>query len=613
MAVVTRDAERARRQGIPLRSLPLFLVVAPLTVLCVALAIVFAAEALYAERALPGVTVAGVDVGSLTRPALIERLENEIARPWSASAVVATYEGRSWPTTNGALGVRPDVVAAADAAIALGKAGSLLDRLGSWADALRGELAVPMAFRAQGDPAVLDRWIAAVAADVDRPAVSGMLAADARGLVVTEPVVGRQLDRVATVAAVLAAQTLADREIALSVRAVYPAVDPSGFEDALARARAATTPLTVTVEDRRITEDAVTLASFLVIDRVLARPGDLAVPPAGAIVPNARFRYAVSLDQARLSAWVRALAAKLDRPAVSARYVVSKENTLAIAPGVAGISLEQDRMRSLMLEELLRPVAAGSGRELAAPSAVDGTVFSTQQAQEWLPKLTRTSTYTTYFPVSPTRHANIATGASQFDGVVILPGQTFSFWNLLGPVTVERGYAYAGAIIENRSDENVIGGGLCQVSTTMFNAVSTLGYDIVERHAHGYLIERYPLGLDAAVFDPGVDFKWRNDTASPVFLWSWVSDTSVTFDLWGLPTGRTVTFSDPVQMSFVDVPADQPADVAFPRGYAIRGRDVYRTRTVTEGGTVLHQDLFYSHYAPVWGGLADAGQENIVR
>ena len=78
----------------------------------------------------------------------------------------------------------------------------------------------------------------------------------------------------------------------------------------------------------------------------------------------------------------------------------------------------------------------------------------------------------------------------QFDGVVILPGQTFSFWELLGPVTVERGYAFAGAIINNRSDENVIGGGLCQVSTTMFNAIAKLGYEIVERHAHGYLIDR---------------------------------------------------------------------------------------------------------------------------
>jgi vancomycin resistance protein YoaR len=187
--------------------------------------------------------------------------------------------------------------------------------------------------------------------------------------------------------------------------------------------------------------------------------------------------------------------------------------------------------------------------------------------------------------------------------VVIMPGQTFSFWNLLGPVTVQRGYAYAGAIIENRSDENVIGGGLCQVSTTMFNALAKLGYQIDERHAHGYLIDRYPLGLDAAVFDPGVDFRWTNDTDAPVFLWSWAGDTSLTFEVWSTPTGRTVTFSDAVQKNFVDVPADQPADPAFPKGVSVKGRDVFRTRTVTDAsGKVLHQDFFASHYAPVWGG-----------
>ncbi len=607
MAVVTRDADRGRRAR-RLRALSWSLVIAPLTVICVALAIVFVAQELYSDRALPGVTVAGVDVGSLTRQASAERLENELARPWSQSTVAATYDGRSWRTTNGALGVRPDVAAAAAAAVAYGKTGGLLEQLGAWADALRGDARVPLSLEAQGN--TLDRWLASVAADVERPAVSGALAVGARGLVVTEPVVGRQLDRVGTAAAVLSAQTLADREIPLSVRLVYPAVDESGWNDAFAKASAATTPLLVTVEDRRVSEDALGLSSLLVIDRVLARPGDLATPLAGAIVPSVRFRYTVSLDEARVSDWVKALAVKLDRPAVSAKYIVSKENTLTVVPGVAGIRLDQAAMKSNLLGALLTP-AAGT-RDLAAPSIADTSSFTTQQAQEWLSKMQRTSTFTTSFPVSRSRHANIATGASQFDGVVIMPGQTFSFWSLLGPVTVERGYAYAGAIIENRSDESVIGGGLCQVSTTMFNAISSLGYEIVERHAHGYLIERYPMGLDAAVFDPGVDFRWKNDTATPVFLWSWVSDTSVTFDVWGLPTGRTVAVTDPFQNRFIDVPADQSADPAFPKGYALRGRDVYRTRTVMQDGKVLHQDAFFSRYAPVWGGPADPGQASVI-
>jgi vancomycin resistance protein YoaR len=599
LAVVTRDATRGKRAGLRALSWPLAIV--PLTIVCVALAIVFAAEQLYSDRVLPGVTVAGVDVGSLTRATARERLQSELSRPWAESAIVARYEGRTWQTTNGALGVQPDLNAATDAAFGLGKTGSLVEHLNAWADALRGDARVPLTLQANGD--ALARWLGAVAADLDRQATSGAIEVGAKGLVLTEPVIGKQLDKVATAASVLAAQSLTDRQLDLSVRLIYPAVDESGFRDALARAQAATTPLSVIVEDRRVEEDAAGLASLLRIERVVAKPGELEAIPAGAIAPATRYRYTVSLDEGRVTEWVKALGVKLDRPAVSARYTVSKEGTLAITPGVAGIRLDQDKMKALMLDDLLKPAA--STRELTAPSGADSTAFTTEQAKEWLPRLKLQSSFTTNFPVSRSRHANIATGSAQFDGVVIMPGQTFSFWELLGPVTVERGYAYAGAIIENRSDENVIGGGLCQVSTTMFNAISKLGYQIVERHEHGYLIERYPIGLDAAVFDPGVDFRWKNDTNAPVFLWSWVGDTSVTFDVWTLPTGRTVTFSDPVQRNFVDVPKDQAADPAFPKGYAIRGRDVIRTRTVVENGKTLYQDVFYSHYAPVWGGPAE--------
>ncbi|HZP96531.1 MAG TPA: VanW family protein [Candidatus Limnocylindria bacterium] len=601
MAVITSDANR-RGFRARLRAVSWALAIVPLTVLCVALAIVFAAEELYAQRALPGVTVAGVDVGSLTRRQTLDRLQAELAHSSAESTIIATSGGREWVTTNGALGVRADLAAAADAALAYGKTGSLGDRLGAWADSLRGDARVPLTLRAGGD--ALERWLATIAAEVDRPAIAGALAVDARGLSVTEPRVGRQLDRVVTAATVLAAQSVDDRRIDLAVRQIYPAVDEAGFREAADRAKAVTTPLSVVVEDRRVNDDAAGLASLLVVERIVAKPGELPPVPAGAIAPATRYRYTVTLDQTRLTEWVSALAAKLDRPAVNARYTVSKDGVLGIVPGVNGIRLDQEKMRALMLDELLKP--AGAVRELIAPSGADPTAFTTDQAKEWLSRLSRTSTFTTSFPVSPSRHANIATGASQFDGVVIVPGQTFSFWTLLGPVTPERGYAYAGAIIENRSDESVIGGGLCQVSTTIFNAVSRLGYDIVERHEHGYLIERYPLGLDAAVFDPGLDFRWKNDTASPVFLWSWVSDTSVTFDVWGLPTGRTVTFSDALQRNFVNVPADQPADTAFPKGYAIRGRDVMRTRTVTDAsGAVVHQDTWWSHYAPVWGGAAE--------
>jgi vancomycin resistance protein YoaR len=595
MAVAARERERGARRSVSLR-----FVVLPVSIVAVAAAIALGAPYLYADRALPGVTVAGVHVGSLQAAAIRDRLDAELSRPWAERAVVAIHDGQSWRTTNGELAVAPDVDAAIATALAYGKGGSFVERADAWLDALRGEAQIPLALRAQGD--ALDRWVASLAAAVDRRAVSGEIALAAKGLTFTDPVLGRELDRVGATASVLAAPTLDDRQIDLQVRAVYPAVDESGYRDAVTRAVAVMTPLEVTVEDRRIAEDAAALATLLSIERVAARPGDLPAVPVDAIAPAARYRYVVSLKQDRLKDWVAAVAAKLDRPAVSARFSVNPDGIASVVPGATGIRVTQDKLIAQLSADLLRPPVGT--RSVAVPAAIETPAFSTDQANTWLPKISRTSEFTTYYPSNPSRHANISTGSSQFDGVVILPGQTFSFWALLGPVTVERGYAYAGAIINNRSDENVIGGGLCQVSTTMFNALSKLGYEIVERHAHGYLIDRYPLGLDAAVFEPGVDFKWKNDTDAPVFLWSWNDFNSVSFDVWSVPTGRSVVFSAPVQSNFVDVPADQPADPAFIPGSKVMGRDVIRTRTVYQGGRVLHLDTYFSHYAPVWGGPA---------
>ncbi|TMC73088.1 MAG: hypothetical protein E6J15_10365 [Chloroflexi bacterium] len=595
MAVFARSGEqtRAPRRGVWM------LAVAPIAVIGLAVGVAFAANAVYAERALPGMTVGGIEIGSLESSTIRDRLATELAAPWATSTVTLVDESRTWQTTNAALGIAPDIDAAVTAALTYGKAGTVLDRLGAWIDAVRGQANVPFAMRAKGD--ALDRWVAAAARDTDRASVSGELRLGATGLQVTRPALGREVDRVGTVAVLLSADSLGDREVTLRVRTSYPAVDASGFDEAYARAAAVVTPVTVHVEDRTFTENSTYLATLLAIDRIAAKPGELPAIPQDAIAPALRYRYQVSLVNERVASWAAALGVVLDHPGKSAKFKVSPEGVPSIIPSESGVKVDQEKLRAMVLDELYRP-ATGPTRDLAAPATVDASKFTTEQAKALLPNLVRTSTFTTYYPPSLSRHTNISTGAAQFDGVVILPGQTFSFWELVGPITVERGYMYAGAIINNRSDENVIGGGLCQVSTTIFNSISRQGYEIVERHAHGYYIDRYPIGYDAAVFEPGVDFKWRNDTANPVFIWSWSGDTFLTIDTWSIPTGRTVVISDALQKNFVHPAADQPADPAFPKGVSVDGRDAFRTRTVYENGKILHQDFFASHYAPVWGG-----------
>jgi vancomycin resistance protein YoaR len=379
-------------------------------------------------------------------------------------------------------------------------------------------------------------------------------------------------------------------------------VDRSGIRDAAAKAIAATTALTIVAGDRTTTEDAAGLATLLVIEKTSATPDELDAIPAGASAPAARYIYRVRFDDVRIAEWVSRLAALLDHPAKNATYAVQPDGTLLVVPAIDGVKIDQQELVADVRAQLFTRVRAP--REIVPVSVVDTPVLTTELATQYAPQMTQVATFTTTYPADAARHANITTGAMQFNDLVLAPGQSFSFWDLLGPVTVDRGYSFAGAIIDGRSDENVIGGGLCQVSTTLFNAVARAGFEIVERHAHGYYIDRYPIGFDAAVFEPGVDFKWKNDTQYPVLIEAYPYAAALRFDLISVPTGRRVEIGAPYEYNFTSPAPDQPADPAYLPGGVTVGRDVLRSWTVWQGDTVVHEETFFSHYVPVWGGPA---------
>jgi vancomycin resistance protein YoaR len=578
------------------------LVVAPLFVVAALAALGLGAGAAFADRALPRVTVAGVDVGSLRASELRDRLIQEAAQPWAAAVVaVRGPDGLTWSTTNAALAIAPDIDRAVAEALAYGHTGSMPQRLAAWINALRGHAAVPFAMQADS-ATVIDGWTRTIANAVDRPARDGAIVATYHGVDVTWAVVGRTTDRAALQRALLAPDTLGDRAIVLAIHETYPAVDPSGIRDAAAKAIAATTPLQIIAGDGRASEDAAGLATLLVIEKTVATDGQLDAIPSGASAPQTRYVYRVSFDEARVAQWVSRLAALLDHPAKNATYAVQPDASLVVVPALEGVKIDQPQLIADVMARLFTPIEAP--REITPVFVADTPVFTTEQARQYAPQMTQVATFTTSYPPNAARHANITTGAMQFNDLVLAPGESFSFWSLLGPVTVERGYAFAGAIIDGRSDENVIGGGLCQVSTTLFNAVARAGYEVLERHAHGYYIDRYPLGFDAAVFEPGVDFRWKNDTAYPVLIKAYPYAAALRFDLISVPSGRRVVIGDPYQWNFRNPAPDQPADPAYLPGAVVQGRDVARTWTVWQGDTVIHEETFGSHYVPVWGGPA---------
>jgi hypothetical protein len=205
------------------------------------------------------------------------------------------------------------------------------------------------------------------------------------------------------------------------------------------------------------------------------------------------------------------------------------------------------------------------------------------------------------------REHNIARATAMFDGVIVPAGSEFSF-NAAGDYTEENGFVDGYAIIGGRL-ERVVAGGLCQVSTTLFRAVSNAGLEVTERYGHSFIVNFYEniLGFDATVYDPDVDFKWRNDTSGPVYLAasSNVADATVTFQIWGYDDGRVITYDGPYTSNWVQPGAPiWEYDPTLPPGTVkqlVHGRagvNVTYTRIMTLPDGSEERNTYHTTYQP---------------
>lgn len=227
-----------------------------------------------------------------------------------------------------------------------------------------------------------------------------------------------------------------------------------------------------------------------------------------------------------------------------------------------------------------------------------------------------TSSATEYGSSAPARFHNVELAASRVDGALVPPGGTFSFNEAVGPVTYDSGYQTGyGILITNGSISTVpsVGGGICQVATTVFQSVFWSGMPIVERSWHLYWIPRYGQppsgmkGLDATV-DPdyNLDFKFRNASDNWLAIKSSFDGSMLRFELWGTPTGWEVSVDQP-QITDI-VPASQEMQYEespeLPRGssvfveHAEDGFNAAIHRVVKKDGQVIDDTIFRSYYAP---------------
>ena len=571
--VLTRSAARRRRPSSRLALRRAVASAALLGVLAIAFSLAYAGSR---TTLADGTEIAGVDVGGLTAAEAASELRSR-AEALEDTPVVFTAPGYRIGLDASTLGVAANWRAAVQAAQAENDGFGPVRGLRRIHTRLFGaEVAPPV----RVFDAALRHEVAKIAAAVDRPSSDARLRRQGLRVAIVPGQEGRRLDREAAAEAIV--RTLASLErppsVALPVRATAPRVVPAQLEDAARRARTAlSAPVRLTYGPTRWRLPRYRIAALLALPRGGAT--QVAVAGKGA------------------DAWLAGLGRAVDREPANATFEV-------VSGGI-------------------RVVPARPGRELDVPAtvrALEAALFSDTDRTARLavrvaqPERTTAEaramgiegvvgSYTTTYGGTPGRLHNVRLVAELIDGTLIAPGSTFSFNGTTGERNAERGFQEAPVII-NGELQNGIGGGVCQVSTTVFNSAYEAGLPIGKRTNHALYISHYPTGRDATVNYPDLDLTFTNDTGKWLLLRAFVGTGSLTVNLYGTPQDRRVeSQAAPLEVTG-PVPVKRVKDPALPAGERItealgqppRETSVRRLVYGTDG-ELLYDDTWRSYYS----------------
>lgn len=593
--------KRVRRINPWLVRIPVLFITGIILLVMVLALFMVAFQMRYAERIMPGVSALGVDLSGMDAQEAANALAGQFA--YGDEAVFTFRDGdRFWQMTAADLGVSFNAAETAADAFAIGRTNNAVGALSSQADAW---------FNGRGVSPVItyDQNVALaklndIATEINRSPVDATLTLNGTTVSSTPGQVGRTLDTTATLNALndIISRLDTGAEIPLVVNDTPPLVTnvtttASMIERALSGpVRLVATdqngdqlgPWTVTVEQ---------IAQLLRVVRVNNEDGTQS--------------YEVDIDMGAFETFLTQLAPGLITPALDGRFDFdpATRQLAVIRPAVSGRELNVTETLARLEEGVFAP------DNRIVPMAFDYTLprFHNQIAAAELGITELVAEATTHFDgSSANRRTNIAVGVSRLNGIIVPPGEEFSFNYQLGEIAEENGFVEGLVIFGGRTISG-LGGGICQVSTTVFRAAFSGGFAITERNSHGYRVGYYELegddpGLDAAIWQPERDFKFQNNTPHHLLIEAsfFPSRDEIQFRFYSTQHWRTVVEDaivkniDPAPEPLFEANSDlQPGEIVQV-DFAADGADVtvYRDIYDMQGNLVVEDDYVYTFYVP---------------
>ncbi|HUO75701.1 MAG TPA: VanW family protein [Candidatus Paceibacterota bacterium] len=552
-----------------------------------------AADAWYLDgRIMPHTRVGSVDVGGLTVDQATQRVQS-VADGFQ-DGIPVNVDGISQAIDPDSIGFSVDTDAAVTEAYARGHQGSAFRRIWERVSSLWETKQVDA--HVSIDAPALRRQVSDIADATGVPGRDVRLAVSGATVAVrTDTAAGKSIDQEAAVRDITTAlQDLNPRLISLNLVEEKPHADPTTAAAALAVAqRMVARPLTLQYEDAQFSITRERLASWL----TTTYDGNRIVP---------------SLNTDMIAAYVTTVGTALDVAPVPPQITTVNGQVTGFTPSKVGRSVQESALISDLVTNISARATTSLGDTLTVP--VKATQMSPigLEAASGIRELIGKAT--TPFTGSPkNRISNIKNGIKFISGAIVQPGEEFSTLAQLGTVDNTTGYL-PELVIKGDRTQPEFGGGLCQVSTTLFRAVLNAGLPVTERRNHSYRVSYYEKdgdgnkigpGLDATIYDPQPDFKFKNDTANPIMIIGYVIGDKATFELYGTKDGRTATLDGPHQLS--ETPSGDPiyipttdlapgvkkqVETPHPGGTAIA------TYTVTYADGHKDTTVFHSSYRP---------------
>jgi vancomycin resistance protein YoaR len=546
------------------------------------------------ELIYPNIYVENVPVGGRTRAeahaAIREPYKDFLERP------ATLRDGDTvWQASLVDVGVAFDFDAPIEQAYRIGRDGAPPENLETVLELRENSprLAVPITF----DNTAVERYVASLATDIDRAPINAQIRLEGAQIVTTPATPGRRLLVDATVRDLSTQlKTLRPAVVTLRVETLPPRIGDRAV--AVARERLAALlaePLTLKADEQEHVWTPERLASLITITQASDRD---------------RAPIGISIDGERVLKQLRQIADATEVRGTYPRVAWNGGDLQITKPGKPGRRVDEINARDLVLAAL-----RGQERTIELPwRAIDPPVTEANLDQLGINELVSLGK-SDFAGSAAYRVTNIVAGTRRLDGILLAPGDEFSFTSTVGAINAANGFVEGAAIVQNRTQKE-FGGGICQVSTTMFRAAFWAGLPITERWEHSFYInwyDKYGLGangngpgLDAAIFTGVKDFKFVNDTGAWLLVQTAADPRTAMAQvaIYGTKPAREVTLTgyrvynqtpapgDPVFVA----DAEQPAGALRQSDRARGGMTIDVYRVITENGVSRAPELFRTRF-----------------